>query len=693
MKNIQKPIFFFFFLALTSFLSKAQNHTHCGTDEFTEILINENPEIAEKYAATREAVSAKVALKSQQNGTEAAPIYQIPVVFHVIYDSECDNISKAQILDGLEVLNEDFRRQNPDANQTRPIFQSVAADVEVEFVLAGKDPQGNCTDGITRTQDSRSVQARDNVKDIIQWDNDKYLNIWVVNSIQSSSSSLGIVLGYAYRPFFNQGFKQDGIVIRHDRLGSIGTADGVAIGRTLTHEVGHYLGLLHPFSNGCFGSGDQINDTPPVANANFGCSFSANSCSNDSPDLPDMIENYMDYADDVCTNLFTLGQKNAMRASLDISGLRKELREASNLTATGVTSPPACAPSADFALDAKVVCEGGSVTFRDVSEDGVATSWQWTFPGGTPNSSTAASPTVSYPALGDYDVTLTVSNAAGSSTKLRQDVIQVMPIFTNNNASWNQDFESGETNDYALTSDIDTNTFSKTNLAAASGSSSLFLDNFNTGNTCGSDFFVSPVLNTKFGQQLNFEFDYAFAARDASNTDQLLVQVSTDCGATWIQRQIISGGQLRTTTNFEDLQPFVPTVSDWRTGSTFLQFYEDKGPILVRLEFISGGGNNFYLDNVRFTASNIGLGENLFATEFEIFPNPATSHLNIQFGAGLEFDTELRISDLNGKVLKRFSYSKETAEATLNVQDFPKGLYIFSFENASGTISRKVVVE
>ena len=133
-----------------------------------------------------------------------------------------------------------------------------------------------------------------------------------MNSIAGSTPNL-ITLGYAYRPYFGQTYDKDGVIIRHDRFGTIGT--GVSRGRTLTHEVGHYLSLRHPFDRGC-SPGDGIADTPPVASANFGaCNFSANSCHNDTPDEPDMIENYMDYADDVCTNALYPGPKGGHEGS------------------------------------------------------------------------------------------------------------------------------------------------------------------------------------------------------------------------------------------------------------------------------------------------------------------------------------------------------------------------------------------
>lgn len=137
------------------------------------------------------------------------------------------------------------------------------------------------------------------------------------------------MLGYSAFPYNGIPVTQDGIVIRHDHLGNVGTAAGTRH-RTLTHEVGHYLNLYHTFQNGC-GFGDQCADTPPVVSASSGCNAAQNSCSTDSPDLVDMIENYMDYTNDACMNTFTLNQKARAKAVLNSPVLRGNLTTAANL--------------------------------------------------------------------------------------------------------------------------------------------------------------------------------------------------------------------------------------------------------------------------------------------------------------------------------------------------------------------------
>ncbi|MFM7078240.1 MAG: hypothetical protein ACKOYC_00465, partial [Bacteroidota bacterium] len=146
----------------------------------------------------------------------------IPVVFHVIHEGGSENISRAQIQNQIDLLNADFRHQNADTVNTPAPFLALAADVEIEFRLATKDPNGNCTDGVVRVNSPLTNNARDNVKAVSYWPSNKYLNVWVVKTIQNLSGSAGIVLGFAQFPGGNAA--TDGVVLRHDYTGNIGTA-------------------------------------------------------------------------------------------------------------------------------------------------------------------------------------------------------------------------------------------------------------------------------------------------------------------------------------------------------------------------------------------------------------------------------------------------------------------------------------
>jgi len=270
-------------------------------------------------------------------------VLQIPVVFHIVHNNADQNLPDSVIFSQLEVLNEDYRRQNANAAQTRDIFLPVAADAEIEFYLAQIDPDGNPTNGIVRTETDRSgftlnLFAQENTLDEVKssstggsdaWDTEHYLNIWVCNI---EASLFGQIFGLAYppngAPNWPAGSAEptpgvSGVIVHFTTVGRnnpVADLDGVPgnnLGRTLTHEVGHYLGLRHiwgdGFFNGC-SADDGLTDTPNCSAASGqSCNFNANTCTDSPTDFPDMVENYMDYSLESCQNMFTQQQIDMMR--------------------------------------------------------------------------------------------------------------------------------------------------------------------------------------------------------------------------------------------------------------------------------------------------------------------------------------------------------------------------------------------
>lgn len=324
--------------------TQAQKIIPCATDQVHYQMKQANPLLAiEEERGNQEASKIANTLLTNKNFAKQGNVKYIPVVFHVIHNGGSENITQAQIMDQMRILNEDFRKKagtNGDKS-TNP----NATDMEFEFRLAQVDPNGIRHDGINRIQSTATENASDNVKALSRWNSTKYLNIWVVKSISLGGSSGGTVLGYAQFPFYMSfAPNNDGIVIRADYVGSIQSGNTSHMGRTLTHEVGHWVGLYHPFQDGCTGqtasscssAGDRVCDTPPVSEANYGsvCDATLNSCKGDNPDLPDMINNYMDYLDGKCANTYTLGQK--ARAIAEMSLYRSAIYSNNNLAAAGI---------------------------------------------------------------------------------------------------------------------------------------------------------------------------------------------------------------------------------------------------------------------------------------------------------------------------------------------------------------------
>lgn len=280
----------------------------------------------------------------QNPGVKSGDIYQIPVVVHIVYTNATQNIDDSLFYNQIAVLNEDFRRMNADTIHTRSEFLPIAADAEIEFYLATTDPDGNPTTGITRTAGTPALGTYtpfdDNVKfDSLggknAWPTNKYLNVWVCDLVFGFG-----ILGYSYPPIGNvpnwdagvvpADPGKQGVVIHYSVFGknnpnAIAPLDVVNRGRTTTHEVGHYLGLRHIWGDGDCSQDDGIADTPPAASdAQQICDWTKNTCTESSgPELPDNIENFMDYAADSCMNMFTQGQVSIMRYVLE--NFRQEL--------------------------------------------------------------------------------------------------------------------------------------------------------------------------------------------------------------------------------------------------------------------------------------------------------------------------------------------------------------------------------
>ncbi len=258
-------------------------------------------------------------------------VYTIPVVVHVIYESSSENISDAQIISQIDVLNEDYRRQNSDLAYVPSVWNNLIADCEIQFALAVRTPNGYETNGITRTQTTvTNWNGSDDVKYTSlgghdAWPNTEYLNIWVCN-IGSG------LLGFAYQPGINADL--DGLVIGYRFFGTEGNvSSSYNLGRTATHEIGHYFNLDHPWGPGASNSNcsasDNVSDTPVQEDANYGCeTFPHVSCGN-GPN-GDMFNNFMDYGDDDCVIFFTEGQKARMLAALN--GPRAALKTSNGLT-------------------------------------------------------------------------------------------------------------------------------------------------------------------------------------------------------------------------------------------------------------------------------------------------------------------------------------------------------------------------
>jgi hypothetical protein len=312
----------------------------CAADELLQEAFELRPELIEK----REKMEAELQERlSGERSSSFRSTITIPVVFHVVWNTAEQNISDLQIYDQLEILNQAYNMHNRNLYTVPPKFRHLIADAQIEFCLAARDPSGNPTNGITRTQTDIEEVGSERIdfsrraihfsefggKD--HWDPDRYLNVWVCEIG-------GGVLGSATFPQGMPYPEAEGVLVDYRYVGSIGTAteskpyDG---GKTLVHETGHYFNLFHPWGpgSGSCDVDDFVDDTPTQIGPYFSC---------DDPDpfscdSEDIVTNFMDYPEDNCLAMFTLGQRDRMIASLELH--RAELLESNACIPPAGTEP------------------------------------------------------------------------------------------------------------------------------------------------------------------------------------------------------------------------------------------------------------------------------------------------------------------------------------------------------------------
>ncbi len=758
---MKKPILFslFIFCMITGY-AQQQGQAKPFQYLYDDVLIRqksmEDPGLADKYVVYEENIKQIIAsLKANENksGYKTDTLINgkriIPVVFHVIHNGGPENISREQIEDAIKLINIDYNKQNTDTGtgHTYPDFNALRADCQIEFRLAKLDPSGNCTDGIIRHFDPQTNYGYFSTMSQYCWLPSRYLNVFTVNYIYPEGMSLpdGAFIG-GMSPFppsntLSQALTggdtlADGVLIRHDGIGSIGTATTLggmpvnALNRTFTHESGHYFNLYHPFqtgplcvifgSDGCgstlLGCGDEVADTPPVQTASQNTTLSCyapgsrNTCTNDSPDQPDMIENYMDYQWGYCTNLFTQGQLARINATMQSD--RRKLWSKENLIFTGVmdTTPAHCAPIADFISNSRLVCVGGNLQFTDFSYSGQAQSWLWTFDGGTPSTSTDQNPLITYNTPGIYNVYLKVMNTNGSDSIMKQNLITVKPLTASAQAPFTEDFEAVILNNGWYINNDAGNAWEITDTAFFSGAKSIRIKNF-TGNNAGSfDEIITPaydltLLPTDGTPMIKFRLAYAgkinagtIVTSADTAFDALKMFASVDCGETWSEKYSENGIALSSANAVSG--SFAPSSSaEWKLVSRPLPYsYLSNNHIMFKFVFHSNAGNNLYIDDINITGSTVGFDEiALSKLNFTIQPNPVSDVSEIQFNLEIPALTRIVMYDVLSNEVKEIANTRLGAGLhtfSINKDDFGgKGVYFVRAEFEGNIMVRKIVVE
>jgi PKD repeat protein len=415
----------------------------------------------------------------------------------------------------------------------------------------------------------------------------------------------------------------------------------------------------------------------------------------------DQIENYMSY--NSCQNMFTIEQIGVMESSLaNISGL-DNLTSQANLVATGTDSayvPQDCAPIAEFIYPSETICEGMHVTYRDISYNGTIASRLWNFPGGSPSSSTDSVVTVAYLTSGQYNASLTVSNAQGTDMQTHNSVVNVAPAQPDFS---NFFYEEGlETNTFADNWSVIDNGGNRkwevTSQAAYSGENSVYIRNF-TGNSLGHiDEFISPAYDLSAVLNPQLSFKVAYTRRISSNEDYLRVYYSVNCGQTWSIRFARFGQRLESvpTQNTE----FIPqTQEDWsEIVVTLPNEAQNSSNVLFKFEFTADGGNNIFIDDINIQ-NPTGVKENeAFNGNLLIYPNPAEGNSELVFTANNDLENvSVVITDLRGsevlEVPVAARYGSGQQRIALPTATLPRGLYLLTINSSQGRATEKLVLK
>ncbi|MDD3740886.1 MAG: M43 family zinc metalloprotease [Bacteroidales bacterium] len=669
-------VLFLMFISSISIFAQEDETWRCATDEVYRDLIKNNPEILIERQKLDEFVQDYI-----KNNPKDDEIYVIPVVFHVVHDYGVENISYEQILSAVDFMNTDYRLQRSDTNTIHPAFKSIAADTHIEFRLAKIDPNGECTIGITRTVSETTYGGGEEAKEAApSWPSDKYLNIWTVYSLGGGAA------GWSYYPG-TAPYGRDGIILLHDYVGVTGTSTS-GHGSVLTHEAGHYLNLPHPWGStndpevpsNC-DIDDGIEDTPNTI-GHTSCNLYAVTCGS-----LDNVQNFMDYS--YCYKMFTQGQSNVMRATLNssVSG-RNNLHSIENLIATGTNDgyeAQVCAPIADFKANKNLGCTGFTVHYNNLSynTDFIGYS-NWTFDGGDPSSSDEFSPAVVYNQKGLFDAQLYVENPTDFDSKLIADYIRVYDAEDGISLPYSESFETSDfpfitgntDNDFYLAKEGERN-WEQTD-EGYNGKSIKIVNKYNNIGTKNKIYLPNIFINDDT-QTIQVTMKIAYGRIESNYADRLKFYVSNSCGDSLRIVYVLSASSI-TSRYVTSYSTYVPTAEDWKTHTFTINPSSLRGNNLrFVIEAESGGGSAIYIDDVSFEIVSTDNIEASLQNKISVYPNPCVDELFIQnSNSGQEL--YMTITDYTGKVLATDISSDYLIKADNLISNLPAGIYFLKIE-------------
>jgi hypothetical protein len=709
-----------FGLLLQSILVFADRN--CGTESLHQIKLKNDPTLINKELEienfTRKFVEKNASLK-----LALADEIIIPVVFHVVYYSAAQNISDTRLREQIEVLNNDFNALNFDISKVPGPFQSLIGKFKIKFVLANRDPQGNVTSGVDRVKTTKSAAfnyATDDVKftataGVNAWDTKSYLNIWVCNISDYSDNSE--LLGYATFPT-SAGQKDDGVVLNYKYVGVTGATRPFNLGRTATHEIGHYFNLRHIWGdqNNCTAD-DGISDTPKQFQSSSGDPRypKTDNCTTVSPGI--MFMNFMDYCNDASLYMFTLNQASRMDATM--AGPRASLvksRGYVNATEYDVAVNKITAPSSNFLCDntftpsVNVVSNGNNqVTSFKVDFSVNKTLQQtatWTGSIGLNGFVNVIFNPITIE-NGTYNIAYRVYNTNGIDTDPTNDTIsKSLKVGTDSKSlPLTESFETSIiSNGFSISNTDDGLTWARSTInSSTDGNYSIFMNNHDydplnySGEYGVSDDIIFPFINLSDYDQATMSFDlsacqFTSLSTPDNNWDSLQVLVSTDCGQTFKVIYNKYAASLITVPNSANF--FKPSnPSQWRTETIDLSQYAGRDNVLLKFRNISQFENNIYIDKLNINGNKVtSIKDAISDVNIQMYPNPTKGEVVIKIENKIRPLKQIQWINTLGQVIQVPTRSPISNYMQFDFTHQAKGIYIANFIFEDGTISSKKLI-
>jgi len=664
-------VLFTLFIGFSLLAQKSENgvkgpdgYIRCATTEYNAQLRNQHPNSTLSPEEFEDWIAPKIQeikTKRQLGLIDNNVVLTIPVVIHIIHDGDpintpgnnnSENISYEQAVSQVDVLNQDFRRLqgSPGAGTSG---YNLGIDTEVEFCLATQDPNGAATNGVNRVnlcQSSWSTQEINNfVKPETIWDPTKYMNMWSVNFTDTS------LLGYAQFPSASglQGLNTnggaastDGVVSNYNAFGTIAEDDGSFImngtynlGRTMTHEVGHWLGLRHIWGDGGCGQDDFCADTPASSTSNFQCNQSVHCGS------ADMTENYMDYTNDACMDTFTPDQKSRIVAVLNNSPRRMEL----------VTTSNGCQAGTAYNLDAEIIltcpseplCDTGIIPVVELVNRGTAT-------------------------LNSAQINYTIANGEEQT-------------FT-----WQGSLQTYEREELALpfATAISGTNLIEVEIGMVNGSSDELTDN----NTDSQDYIYAAVAIEEY----DFT-DYTLTIVPDDYGSEITWELIDSAG-----NEIYTGGPYSNnnsdpiTVDFElgDNNCYTFTIYDDFGDGICCQYGTGSYEIVTSAgDIVVSGGSYEELDSTPFRVGSLSTDKNEFANSIEAYPNPSNGILNVKLPEITSNEANFTMFDLLGRTVMKNTAKNGGLTTQLDIATLPSGVYLLQVEVGGKIATKKVIKE